>query len=311
MDAFEWKHSTLTDKPVMAAVRQYQTNFKTDLDNLTMRSKDYGGLRRASIADGEAGTNTHDLMGHARCGCPDYYHPASIDKSGLHRSVEEGNWPDQCRSEVTVSRNFDKLRGLSKDETDSVFTDSSHEWSTRLVMDMVIDNESYPNTMIYVKLANLSGSVLADQYLAISDCGYRSQGRMDIRTWNFKLAKSVRIHEDGHAHGLKHVMDGISTMNPTITQACIEREGRLLDGDLQEAVRIGYTIRKDQSPPEYIWVKGLYTVKSEDGSILGRFEVKQTSLLVAYDGKMWIDGICIIENTGDLQKFILVPKTEL
>ena len=250
-------------------------------------------------------------MGHPRCGCPDYFHPDSENKEGLQKSVEKGNWPDQCRNEITTSRNFDRLRGLTKEETNGVFTDSCHELSTRLVIEMVVDDASYPNTRIYVKLANLSGSVLADQYLAISDCGYRSQGRMDIRDWTRKLATAVRIHEDLHALGANHVPDGISTMNPSITQACIEREGRLVEGDIEEAIRIGYTVREE--PEEDIWVTGEYVVKGESGNILGRFEAKQTSELVIYDGKMWVDGFCAIENVGGTQKFIyaLEPKTEL
>lgn len=302
----EWQAAPMSHIAIIAAVRSYQSMFRDELDLRTFRSKEYGGYRRASIADGTLGPCTVEVIGIARCLCPDYYHPDKLK--------EQGNWPDACRFDITCSRDFNKLPGRTAVQTDEDHDATIEEWNSRIHVKLK-RVEGYPNTRITTTLANLPGSTLADQYLATSNCGFSSRGRMDIRDWSRDgLAQAVWTHEYGHALGLQHVPDGKSTMNPAITNACIERKGRLIEGDLTEAKRVGYKIR-DKKPDIENWVEGPFAVRvlNDDGTFgatLGTFDMKPTSDLVIHEGKIVIDGVCVLDTGARPNKFILMPKTE-
>ncbi len=162
-----------THPAMIGAIRSYQEWFRDDLDRLAYRCAADGGYKRAIICDGDIGPLTEQVLNYARCGWPDY----------LPASAEQGNWPESCRQEIRIKRNFDKLPGTDVARTDSVFDTAASNWNSALDVHIMPDQDAvHPRGEI--SLANLPGSVLADQYLANGDCSYTSQGRMDRRDWS-------------------------------------------------------------------------------------------------------------------------------
>lgn len=230
---------TLADLPVKLMVQSYQQWFASELDKLTMRSPEFGGHARASIADGDVGDCTRLLLTMPRCGEPDYQNPLT--------AIEEGNWPEQCRYEITTSYQMN-LSGLSEAQLASLWQEADRNWSDVLNVAFEFRPQDYPNTRFFAFAHRFGGSILADHYLAISDCSARLQGRYDTRTWSPVLFVTTSTHEKGHGLGFNHTNDSSSTMYPSITDASMNRRGRPNGTDLREARRVGYTERT--SPPE-------------------------------------------------------------
>lgn len=232
---------TLADPVVKLAVRSYQDWFKADLDRLTMRAASYGGHNRAAIADGDVGDCTRLLLTLPRCGCPDYQHPAAI--------VEEGNWPEQCRKEITTSYRM-SLSGISDSQLAALWQEADKNWSDVLDVGFQFRPQDYPRTRFHAKAERMGGSILAWHQLAVSDCSAYLAGAYDTRTWNPVLLVTTITHEHGHGLGFEHTRDPESTMYPSINQAAERRRGRPNETDLREALRRGYRREGPEPEPE-------------------------------------------------------------
>ena len=236
---------TLELPVVKAAARSYQEWFIDDLHQLTLRDPAFGGHRRMAIADGDVGSSTFDLLNHSRCGCPDFTHPEA--------ATEEANWPDACRFEITAARHprFDRdIRGVSPEQVQSVWLEWARNWERALKLKFDIrPSDEYDTARIFHFLAQLGGSILADQMLATGSCRFRSRGRVDIRTWTEVLLVGTMSHEIGHALGLDHLRNNLATMFPSIHRATLERRGAPHSSDIAAAVRLGYQRQTEPQPP--------------------------------------------------------------
>lgn len=232
---------TLQDAVVMAAVHSYQKFFKADLDQLTMRAVEFGGHRRESIPDGDVGPSTVDLLKLPRCGVADFL-PAT-------ESPLEANWPTACRNEITTSYapNMAQQIGVPVATLEALWKEADANWEREFELQMPLRLGDYPNTRIFAFAANLQGSVLADQYLATGNCGFRSQGRVDVRDWTSQLLVTTLSHEHGHALGLNHLNNSLALMYPSIHAASLARRGAPHESDIAAMVALGY--RRRTSPP--------------------------------------------------------------
>lgn len=247
---------TLADEVVQAAVRSYQAYFAPDLDMLTQRAPQFGGLKRASIADGDVGENTILLLTMPRCGVPDFPHPT--------QGAQEANWPESCRGDITTSFKM-TLPGISDAQLQAIWQAADAQWEKVIDVKFRLSQEEYPNTRIWAFAANLPGSTLADQYLAQNNCGARLQGRFDVRNWTPQLLQTTITHEHGHALGLNHLSDGSATMFPSIHQASLARWGAPNEADVRAALALGYKRREGPVPPPPPPGKKLVATLSQDG----------------------------------------------
>lgn len=234
------KNLTSNDAVVQAAVRSYQEWFEPQLSLLTMRSPEFGGHKRPAEPDGDAGPNTRELLTFPRCGMPDYLNPAS--------GMEEANWPESCRNEITTSYRM-SLTGISEDQLKALWLEGDGNWEKPFALQMPMRLGDYPNTRIHASRANLGGSVLADQYLAQNQCNIRLPGRFDNRTWSPVLLVTTITHEHGHGLGLNHLRDSQATMYPSITSASMARRGAPNGSDVEAMLRLGYKRREGPPPP--------------------------------------------------------------
>lgn len=228
---------TLEDPVVVAAVKSYQEYFKDDLDELTFRGVAFGGFHRESIPDGEVGPNTEILLSKVRCGVPEFLHP---------EAQEPANWPIACRNEITTSYKMN-LPGVNAEQLQAIWLEGDGNWEKELDLKFVLRLQDYPNTRIFAFAQNLSGSVLADQYLATGDCGTRLQGRFDVRSWSTLLLLATVTHEHGHALGLGHLQDSNAIMYPSIHQAGMARRGAPNNTDIAAMLQLGY--KRRTAPP--------------------------------------------------------------
>lgn len=228
----------LSDDVVREAARSYQEWFKDELDQLTLRAGDFGGHRRESIADGDIGPSTIDLLRMPRCGQSDYMRPGQ---------ALEANWPEQCRMDITTSYRMN-LSGLSAGQVQDLWVEADGWWEQALKVKLPLRLSNYPNTRVFAFAASLPGSVLADQVLAYNDCSARLRGRFDTRQWSDRLFVTTVTHEHGHALGLGHLRDNQATMYPSITQASMSRRGRPNNSDVQAMLGLGY--ERNTDPPD-------------------------------------------------------------
>lgn len=291
----------MSEPAVAAALRSYQTWFRSDLDRLCLRDADQGGYRRPAIADGECGPNTAEILEYPRCGVPDYF----------ARDKEEGNWPESCRHQITTSYNM-SLPGLNDNELARLWQEADSHWSDVIDVDFVFQPENWPNTRIHSTKANLPGSVLADQFLAISDCSYRSQGRFDNRQWTDVLFETVTTHEHGHALGAPHSQDPLATMYPSITPTSMGRRGVPNDSDIRIMLGLGYRRRDSPPPPKPDdWVAGIMSVETPAGRKLGEIQVlPRTAEIEHTDGKVIVRDTFTIVVGGNKHKFICAPDSK-
>lgn len=298
-----FRASQMTEPAVEAAVRSYQNWFSPALDMLTMREVSDGGHKRMSIADGHAGANTQELLTFARCGCADYFAPEQI--------VEQGNWPESCRMDITTSYQM-TLAGLSADDVSRLWQEADQNWQDVFNIEFQFVPDKYPNTRIHTSRAELPGSVLADQYLANSDCNSRSQGRVDNRHWGDVIFVTTITHEHGHALGLPHSQDPEATMYPSITQTSMSRRGRPNSSDIKMMIERGYTIRDDEPPEPETLFTGDFTIENQLQQTVGRFSIAEPVELDSPISKeLSIMGIGILSDGSAEKRFIIVPKTRL
>lgn len=231
---------TPADPVAKAAIRSYQRLFQADLDRLSLRAPEFGGHNRAASADGDPGPATVDLLNLPRCGVPDFRHP--------EQAILEGNWPDECRREITTSYQME-LSGVTPADLAALWVEADRNWESALDVGFRFVPESYPNTRFHAHKEAMRGGILAWHQLATNNCNARLPGAYNSTvTWNSALLVTTITHEHGHGLGFDHVSNAQATMYPSITQASMGRRGAPHAADLAEAVRQGYRERTTPVP---------------------------------------------------------------
>lgn len=166
----------------------------------------------------------------------------------IHRQMyaeNEANWPGSCRGSLTYGRTFDRLPGLSSDQTDAVWWGIANNWTAASSdLAMVVEEgvtSDYRRLDIWAGLERLGGSTLAWQTLAVNRCDVSLEGRYDSdRSWSMVLAVTTGTHEVGHGLGHQHVQDSSALMYPSINSAAQQRRGYPNDTDLRQHRNLGY-----------------------------------------------------------------------
>ena len=185
---------------------------------------------RNLVADGEIGPASMELLNTPRCGCSDT------------EAVEEANWPDSCRNDITVWWDLAGLN-ISKERSDEEMRAAYKSWYDRV--ELQFREVETSSARIHSHTGPLSGSTLAWSYLATNNCGSKLEQRYNTRVnWqrDRNYLQAVAAHEIGHALGCPHINNTSALMNPYITSITVPQ--RL---DLELMQRLGYTIRT--SPP--------------------------------------------------------------
>src|SRR3990167_879218 len=230
---------TLGDEVVKAAVRSYQTWFKTDLNQFTLRAFEFGGLNRHANVDGDVGPNTIEVLTLPRCGVPDYRHP---------NAVQEANWPTQCRNEITTSYSM-TLKGLTAEQISVGRLVAIKNINEALEVKLTLNIELYPNTLLWTVPEPMQGGILAYHYFPPNNCSGRAKGAFNSNvTWSESLYPATDTHEMLHGIGCNHVNNNQATMYPSITPTSQARKGALHSSDIAEAEKNGYKKRTTPVP---------------------------------------------------------------
>ena len=228
---------TLKDEVVRAALLSYQRFMSDTLSQFTMQKH-----LRMSIPDGDAGPATELLLETPRCAVPDFKHPMA--------AALEGNWPDQCRLELTTSYKM-SLDGVTAEQIKALWIEADKNWENVIEIGIRLELDNYPNTSLFANAESMGGSVLAYQELARSSCSHRLHGAYNSRVnWSPPLLVTTITHEHGHGWGCDHVGDSQATMYPSITNASQARRGALNATDISQAISKGYKRRTTPIPPD-------------------------------------------------------------
>lgn len=227
-----WGYSEAANGTLRDAVKLYQKTYKVEID---AHCRQIHG--RESNPDGNIGPATARVINGRFCSVSDFPDAA----------IEEARWPDQCVQDITVSWNFERFPGASKEETDTAWKSLS-TYQDLFNLRMPLRPFNYPRTRIYASLKALPGSTLAWSYLANNSCGFRAQQAYDSTvSWS---SKSLRIgtvrHEVGHALGMNHTSrDPNSVMYPSM-----RGQWKLNETDIKNMLARGYKRRTDSPPPD-------------------------------------------------------------
>jgi len=206
---------------------------------------------QALNADGEVREATRAFLKNChRCGHPDFeVTPEDDPDVAALWNPEEANWPDSCRREIIIGRNYTSLPGLDQAGTDKIYHAMANNWTAAMQ-----DVEMTPRLTIgapdgcrmYHRKEAMSGSVLAYHYLARNTCNDRLDGAFNTNfQWDLPLGSAVNTHECGHGLGLNHVQDSSATMYYAITPTSKGRYGYPNATDIAAMKALGYTPRTD------------------------------------------------------------------
>lgn len=225
----EWGYTGAASGTLSDAVVLYQETYKIHLDYLARHL--HG---RDLVPDGIIGPATAEVINGRHCSVPDF------------ANAEEARWPDQCVNEISVSWNFDKMPGTSKEETEAVWNSLS-TYEELFELKIPRRPEDYPDTRIFASLRALPGSTLAWSFLANNSCGFKAQQAYDSTVnWSSKILRTGTIrHEVGHALGMRHTpSDPRSVMYPSM-----RGQWELNSTDINQMLRLGYKRRTEPIPP--------------------------------------------------------------
>jgi hypothetical protein len=235
---------TFADESVEEAIRSYQAFAIHDLDELVLKHH----TRADAVADGDAGPATFDLWLMPRCGHPDFPVDDDPDLAPMW-SREEANWPDACRREILVGRDYDTLPGLTQEQTDGIYWALCNNW-TAAMQDVEMtpknDQRTADGLRMFHDLRGLSRSTLAWHVLARNRCDDRLQGRWNSNVqWGLSLAAAVGTHEVYHGLGGNHTNDPEATSYPSITPHSRARMGYPNATDIAAMEALGYHAHSD------------------------------------------------------------------
>ena len=227
---------------IAEAVALYQENHAPAVDELATQYHGRLVLRARSGADerGDIGPATAAIINGRFCDTPDIL-PGS--------AIQEANWPEACRRDITVSWNFKAAPGLTEDETTAVWRSVKEEYERLFDIEMkLLGAENYGRSRINAQLLALPGSTLAWSYLAQNNCAARLQQSYDTTIrWSLNLAIGTWKHEVGHALGMNHTPgDRNSLMYPSMNG-----QTGLNQTDISQMIRLGYQRRT--APPDPGW----------------------------------------------------------
>ena len=293
----EFRQMDVAELPVANAIRQMQDNYKSTLAFVT--NDPIYGLGRDINADGVAGPFTLSVLDMPRCGMPDYF--------SAH--LEEANIPKACRNEIICARNFQAVPNLSAEATERAFQIAANNWNTSVDVTITpAGRDRWTEAICTITLAALQRGVLADQYLARNSCNDNLPGRVSSRIqWYVDYLAAVMSHEWGHLLGLRHIPDGKSLMNPSITQEAVASRGKPAEPDLRQAYSLGY---EENSDVPNNWVlDGQLTVVSTESKAIGDMAVDAVSDLLPGTPSL-VDGTITIRYSGGKKRFIVGPYPE-
>jgi len=228
---------TIKDQATRSAVQSYQLLLKPTLDDLVLKHHN----RTESVADGDVGPATRELMTLPRCGFAD------------HGSEHSAHWPHDCRGDLKAGRDFGALPGLNVTETDHVWHAICNNWTAALT-DVAItpsDTTDPAKTDFWAVLRRLSGGTLAWHELAVSRCDVTLDGAWDSdRRWSLVFGCTTGTHEFGHGLGMNHNNDGTALMYPIINSGARARRGWPNDTDFAQLARLGYTVTSGAEQPK-------------------------------------------------------------
>lgn len=158
--------------------------------------------------------------------------------------AQNANIPPGCRAEYRLYVDFRGGPIVGRD----VFLLALAHWAEHVEVGfLLVGPDESPHCR--VRFEELSGSILAWSHLADNTCRAGKEQRYDIRGWSRHLFFLTVVHEIGHLMGLVHMAGTV--MNPGI----LTHLKGLTQGDLDQAVQLGYRLVDDDGGGEVDWVK--------------------------------------------------------
>lgn len=236
---------THSDRVVTDVLASYQKRMKPVLDMFTQEV--HG---RESEADGIRAEGTAGMFEYPRCGMPDFKVDVADDPQLAARwNPEEANWPDACRREILVGRDFNELPGLDQAKTDQVYHALCNNWTFALQdveMTPQFDRRRTDERMFH-RREGMRGGVLAYHYLARDRCDDWLDGAWNSNVnWSaIDLPCTTGTHEVGHGLGMNHNSDPTSTLYPSINPHSRRRYGYPNASDIATLEALGYKAYPD------------------------------------------------------------------
>ena len=273
----------LTDREVKIALQSYQDFFAVELDRFT--AERHG---RISVADGDFGPATQDLLLMERCGYPDY---------SIEAANGSGSWPSGCHPKWPSNHCFtiqvDK-RGMPsylKDTFEPAFALVQQAYANMGIVFLREDNNPKANTVItWQRGSGWIGLAIVPRN---PKCGERIWAKFDNRYQPSQLLDQwsrLIAHELGHNMGMSHSRGGV--MNPSITSGVFTKTAW----------------RGDPSEPLLRRMFGGVPVNLTGSDPIPPISPQPPE---RPDG-FWFNGnFVLMQGDRSLGEFILIPKTEV